>query len=461
MVHTALLQSIEEGNRLLGREAEIRAALAKNPKSIVILDDDPTGTQTVYDVPVITEWTEEMLEKELLTSPVFFILTNSRSLYAEAADALGRLIGKRLKKLADKHQKKLIVISRSDSTLRGHYPIEVNALATGLQIEKAKQLLIPAFFEGGRYTYNDIHYLKEGDKFIPAAETPFAKDNTFGYEASNLRDWIIEKSEGKATPDHIASVSVQMLRNQSPEAIKSILEQPETTHIVVNATSYSDIQVLALAVLQNTNSFIFRTAASFINAISGIVLRPCLNKNEILGKTSKNGALVVVGSYVPKTTAQLEHVKENYNAVFLELDVSNVLNPNLFSKELTSLVSEIDHHIGIGEDIVLFTSRTVIKGSTKNESLEIVNRVSDGLISIIKQIKNRPKYLVAKGGITSSDVATKGLGVRRANILGQVLKGVPVWQLGNEAKFPGLSYIVFPGNVGGNSALYELITLLK
>ncbi|SDM41512.1 four-carbon acid sugar kinase family protein [Kriegella aquimaris] len=461
MLRTTLLQSIEEGNRLLGREAEIRAELAKNQKSIVILDDDPTGTQTVYDVPVITEWTEEILEKELLSSPVFFILTNSRSLHAEAADTLGQLIGTRLHKLAAKHQKKLIVISRSDSTLRGHYPNEVNALATGLHLRNAKHLLIPAFFEGGRYTHNDIHYVKEGDKFIPAAETPFAKDNTFGYESSNLREWIIEKSEGKVTPDHIASVSVQMLRQQAPEAIKTILEQPNTTHIVVNATSYNDLQVIALVILQNTGSFIFRTAASFINAISGIALRSCLSKNQILGKPTQNGALVIVGSYVPKTTAQLEHVKKNCNAVFLELEVSNVLNPILFSKELASLVSQIDRHIATGEDVVLFTSRTVVKGSTKNESLEIVNRVSDALIAIIKQIENRPKYLVAKGGITSSDVATKGLGVRRATILGQVLKGVPVWKLGKEAKFPGLPYIVFPGNVGDNNALLELITLLK
>ena len=461
MLRTTLLQSIEEGNRLLGREAEIRAELAKNQKSIVILDDDPTGTQTVYDVPVITEWTEEILEKELLSSPVFFILTNSRSLHAEAADTLGQLIGTRLHKLAAKHQKKLIVISRSDSTLRGHYPNEVNALATGLHLRNAKHLLIPAFFEGGRYTHNDIHYVKEGDKFIPAAETPFAKDNTFGYESSNLRDWIIEKSEGKVTPDHIASVSVQMLRQQAPEAIKTILEQPNTTHIVVNATSYNDLQVIALVILQNTGSFIFRTAASFINTISGIALRSCLSKNQILGKPTQNGALVIVGSYVPKTTAQLEHVKKNCNAVFLELEVSNVLNPVLFSKELASLVSQIDRHIATGEDVVLFTSRTVVKGSTKNESLEIVNRVSDALIAIIKQIENRPKYLVAKGGITSSDVATKGLGVRRATILGQALKGVPVWKLGKEAKFPGLPYIVFPGNVGDNHALLELITLLK
>ncbi|MGS0525819.1 four-carbon acid sugar kinase family protein [Zobellia nedashkovskayae] len=146
-------------------------------------------------------------------------------------------------------------------------------------------MLAPAFFEGGRYTYEDIHYVKEGDEFIPAAKTPFAQDNTFGYSASNLKDWIIEKSEEKVNRKNIASVSVHALRNTSSEEIKSIIEQPEITHIITNATSYPDLQAMAFAILKSKSSFVFRTAASFINAISGIAIKPCLTKDEILKKT--------------------------------------------------------------------------------------------------------------------------------------------------------------------------------
>ena len=461
MSHSALLKSIEEGDKLLGHEGEIRAELAKNPKSIVILDDDPTGTQTVCNVPVITEWTEEILEKELLASPVFFILTNSRSLQAEEANALGQLLGERLQKLADKHQKKLIVISRSDSTLRGHYPNEVDALAKGMNVKEARQILAPAFFEGGRYTFDDIHYVKEGNEFVPAAETPFAKDNTFGYTSSNLKDWIVEKSEGKVDKNSISSISVQALRNKSSEEIKSIIEQPETTHIITNATSYPDLQAMALAILKSDSSLVFRTAASFINAISGIAIKPCLTKDQILKNPSLNGALLVIGSYVPKTTAQLAYLKERSNAIFLELDVTNVFDIGVFCKELVLLVEKVESSLKTGKDVVIFTSREVKKGTTKNESLDIVNRVSNALISVIKKIRVQPKYILAKGGITSSDIATKGLNVRRANVLGQVLKGVPVWQLDKDAKFPNMAYIVFPGNVGDDMALYELISLLK
>ena len=461
MLQKALLKSIEDGDSLTGYESEIREELAKNPKSVVILDDDPTGTQTVYGVPVITEWTEEILENELLLSPVFFILTNSRSLQVDEADALGELLGERLQKLADKYQKKLIVISRSDSTLRGHYPNEVNALAKGMGLEGATQILVPSFFEGGRYTFDDVHYVKEGNSFIPAAETPFAKDNTFGYRASNLKDWIVEKSEGKVTQEHITSISVKALRNTSLKEIRNTVEAPNSSHIIVNATCYSDLQVMALAILKSNTTVVLRTAASFVNAISGISIKSCLSKSDILKNPSPNGALIIVGSYVPKTTAQLAHIKEHGDANFLELEVTNIFDIGVFCKELVVLVEKIDDYLSKGEDVVLYTSRKVLKGSTKSESLEIVNRVSNALISIVKKLWVSPKYILAKGGITSSDVATKGLNVRKAKVLGQVLKGVPVWQLGQEAKFPNMPYIVFPGNVGDDMALHELVSVLK
>jgi uncharacterized protein YgbK (DUF1537 family) len=65
--------------------------------------------------------------------------------------------------------------------------------------------------------------------------------------------------------------------------------------------------------------------------------------------------------------------------------------------------------------------------------------------------------LIAKGGITSSDVATQALNVSRAVVMGQLLPGVPVWQLGAESRYPGLAYVVFPGNVGRSKSLLEAV----
>ena len=461
MLKDHLLASINEGEQLSGHLDAIRQELKDHPKTIVILDDDPTGTQTVYNVPVVTSWEDHVLEREVLKSPVFFILTNSRSLQIEEANALGKLLGERLQSLSKKHNKQILVVSRGDSTLRGHYPNEVNTLAEGLGIVKAKHILAPAFFEGGRYTFNDIHYVKEGADFIPAGETPFAKDNTFGYKNSHLKDWIIEKYEGKIDSKTIENLSIEALRNNPLDSIISTIKNPDNSHIVVNATSYNDLQTVALACLKSNEPLLFRTAASFVNAISGIKARDCLSKKDILSSIENGGSLIVIGSYVPKTSVQLQVLKDHSDAVFLELDVSNVQDRLLFEQDVNHLSEKVNQHIKANHEVVLYTSRTIVKGNTKAESLDIVNRVSNGLISIIKQLKTQPKYIVAKGGITSSDVATKGLNVKRALVLGQVLKGVPVWKLGNETKFPDMPYIVFPGNVGDNNALYQLTKLLR
>ena len=84
-----------------------------------------------------------------------------------------------------------------------------------------------------------------------------------------------------------------------------------------------------------------------------------------------------------------------------------------------------------------------------------------GLVEVVQEIATKPRFLVAKGGITSSDLATRGLGVKRAIVRGQVHPGVPVWELGRESRFPGLTYVVFPGNVGNDAALTSVVQRLS
>ncbi|MEO1011922.1 MAG: four-carbon acid sugar kinase family protein [Bacteroidota bacterium] len=455
-----ILASIKAGERLPDLRLRISAELTRNPRTIVVLDDDPTGTQTVHGIPVITEWSQEAIGQEMERSPIFFILTNSRALQADKAIALGKCIGERLRTAAQKLGKKLLVISRSDSTLRGHYPYEVDALIEGLAWDNAKHVLAPAFFEGGRYTFRDVHYVRDGDVFIPAGKTPFAKDNTFGYKASDLKNWIIEKSEGALGPEQISSVDIASLRRKDL-LDNAIPREGGRSHIICNATALWDLQTFAMACLEYEGNLIFRTAASFVNAISGIALRDCLDKSQMAPLDSGNGGLAVVGSYVSKTTQQLEFLKKNTNAVFIELNVEEVLGRDSTKGYLNSLANRIDDSVVQGSQVVLFTSRKVVAGISKAESLHIVNKVSQGIIHIIGNLQNRPQYILAKGGITSSDVATKGLGVRRAMVLGQIIPGVPVWRLGEETKFPGLPYIVFPGNVGDKAALHQVIRLLQ
>ncbi len=174
----------------------IRNEFLLEEKTVVVFDDDPTGTQTCHDVVVLTSWTLPILIRELKKKPsILFILTNSRSFSKEDAITLNIEIGSNLNEAVKQTGRQIIVISRSDSTLRGHFPHEVEAIANTLQLSEAVWILIPAFIEGGRFTIDDVHYIVEQGELVPVSDTPFAKDNVFGYRHSNLKDWVEEKSE--------------------------------------------------------------------------------------------------------------------------------------------------------------------------------------------------------------------------------------------------------------------------
>jgi uncharacterized protein YgbK (DUF1537 family) len=132
---------------------EIGRLVRELGRKVVSLDDDPTGTQTVAGVDVLTEWPVDALAGALgEDAPAFFVLTNSRSLPADAAERLAREIGANLRQASAQSGRDFVVVSRSDSTLRGHYPGEVSALTGSLGGRFDGTLLAPFFLEGGRYT---------------------------------------------------------------------------------------------------------------------------------------------------------------------------------------------------------------------------------------------------------------------------------------------------------------------
>jgi uncharacterized protein YgbK (DUF1537 family) len=442
-----LLQQIQAENQRLNR-------------SIIVLDDDPTGAQTVHGVPILTEWTQAAIQAELeAKTPVFFILTNSRSLVAEAANRLAVEIGQNLVTASLATRREFTIISRGDSTLRGHFPNEIEALMSAFPVVQSGKgyitALIPAFFEGNRFTKNDIHYWKNGEDWLPVGETPYAKDATFGYENSDLKLWIEEKTGGKTKASEVVSFSPNTEGvDFSIEKLKSL---KANSSLIVNALQPSDLETFALAALQAQRPILYRTAASFINAFAGITPKPLLTKADLPPSVSEAiGGLVVVGSHVPKTSAQLtELLKTDIEPI--ELSVDNLTQVG----NLHQVVIKIEEILRGGKNVVLYTARQVVLGKTAEESLQISTAISENLVTIVKNLSIRPKFLIAKGGITSSDLATKALGVKRAICLGQIAAGVPVWQLGNEAKFSHLPYIIFPGNVGSDEDLRKVYEALK
>jgi len=442
-------------------DANLAAASAS---TLVVLDDDPTGTQTVRDIAVVTTWDVATLTTELSAAPsCFYILTNSRSLTAAASRALHLELATHLRAASVATRRPVVVASRSDSTLRGHYPLETDALADVLGPFDVT-CLTPYFEAGGRYTLNDTHYVAEGDRLVPAGETPFARDAAFGYRHSHLPSWVEEKTAGRTRAADVASISLDLLRRSGPTVIAEMLRGfPRGSVCIVNAAAPRDIEVFAAATLaaEATGSrFLFRTAAGFVAARIGQSPQHALLAPSAFSTPTSHGGLTLVGSYVPKTSAQLAAVLATQAVMPIELDVSALLDDARRASTLATAIAAMNAALASGRDTVVYTSRQLVTSTDATASLAIGRRVSDALIDVVRGLAATPRYLIAKGGITSSDTATLGLGVRRAIVLGQALPGVPVWRLGSEARFPGLGYVVFPGNVGSDTALADLIAQL-
>ena len=443
----------------------IREQVRASQRKVVVLDDDPTGTQTVHNIPVLTEWSVEALEAELQNDfPAFYILTNSRSLTLPAARSLNTEIGRNLVEAGRRANRAFVVVSRSDSTLRGHFPGEVEALAFGLGEDLDQWIVIPFFLEGGRYTVGDTHYVDEGGWLVPSAETEFARDSVFGYRSSNLCDWVEEKTGGRVSSKDVLSVSIEDVRLGGPARVtERLMKLKRSRTCVVNAAGYRDVEVFVKGLLDaeaQGRRFLYRSAASFVRVRAGITPRSLLTHTD-LDMPGQGGGLTLVGSYVPKTTRQLQSLLALPQMAGIEMQVEELLNGDRRDAEIDRVQRSAETLLQSEKDVVIYTSRRLITAGHAEGDLSIGSRVSEALIKTLQGITAKPRYLIAKGGITASDVATKGLNVRRAMVLGQILPGVPVWLLGPESRHPGIPYIVFPGNVGGDNALTDTVRALS
>jgi uncharacterized protein YgbK (DUF1537 family) len=448
---------------------EIQRRVHASGRKVVVLDDDPTGTQTAHDLWVLTHWTSGVLRFALTDkSPTFYVLTNSRSLSQEAAIALNQEIAANLTTTTNELGCDFDLVSRSDSTLRGHFPAEVDALQAMLRPCLGRNydgiIICPFFLEGGRLTAYDVHWVAEGDTLTPAGLTEFARDATFGYTKSNLRGWIEEKTAGRVRANEVLSISLEVIRQRGPSGVRGVLEEATDGRMVVaNALSYRDMAVLIAGLLDAEESgkrFLFRTAASFVKVRGGIPDHGLLTAAEMVGNRP-GGGLVVVGSYVDKTTRQLHSALALPGVSAHELNVGQILDPASREAEVERVTTATYQALAGGQEALVYTSRDLVTERGRAGELDIGQQVSSALVDVVQRIDITPRFIIAKGGITSSDVATDGLGVERAWVLGQILPGIPVWRLGDESRFPGLPYVVFPGNVGTDDSLAESIQILR
>lgn len=451
---------------------EVREARQGHARQLVVLDDDPTGTQSVAELPVLNSWHPDDLAWALGTNAsAVYVMTNSRSLAPGDAETRNREVVAAALEAAAQLGVEVDFVSRGDSTLRGHYPLEpdtiIDTLAdAGIGVDGV--VIVPAFGDAGRVTIDSVHYAgSAATGFIKVGETEFARDATFGYASSDLRDWVSEKTAGRIPAEDVAAITLRELRTDPKEAVAVLTNLSDGQPVVVDAVEESDLRCLALALLEAESAgkrFVFRVGPPFVRAMVGQDVVDPLGADDVArishGATTAGG-LIVVGSHVGLTTRQLGRLRERRSPVEFEIDVPTILGEDA-DRHLARVIDDVSSALGDG-NVVLRTSRTLVTGTDGDNSLRIARAVSDAVVKVVRTVLDRtpPRFVIAKGGITSSDVAARGLEIGRAIVRGPMLPGiVSLWEpIAGPAR--GIPYIVFAGNVGDDESLADVADKLS
>jgi uncharacterized protein YgbK (DUF1537 family) len=478
----------------------VAASSAETPRMLVVLDDDPTGTQSVADLPVLTRWdVEDFIWAFGQSKPAVYVLTNTRSLDpAEAAARNEEVVRNAL--AAAGSGLRLGFVSRSDSTLRGHYPLEPDVIAATVAEVSGEAtdgvVLVPAFPDAGRVTIGGVHYTRgtgaETGTLIPAAETEFAKDASFGYKNSELAKYVEEKSKGRFAAESVIVLDLNIIRAGAASAgtaanpdgdpavsagisahaiADAVAPATNSTPIVADIVTENDLRVLSLGLEEaerRGKKLLYRVGPPFGRARIGQDIRTELSGAEAYaGNTpSEAGGLIVVGSHVGVTTRQLKALTEQHRAArTVEIDVEKLLAAETEAAAdsyLDQTVNTVVDALHSG-DVIVHTSRLLIKTDDAAESLRIARTVSAAVVAVVNRTLKTfpPRFVIAKGGITSSDVAAHGLEIRHAIVRGPMLPGiVSLWEpVDGPAK--GIPYIVFAGNVGDDQSLADVTRKLS
>lgn len=424
---------------------------------IIVLDDDPTGSQTVHSCLLLTRWDRQTLRAALLDdSPLLFVLTNTRGMDAKRAAERTREVCLNLKQALQELEQagstfNAILVSRSDSTLRGHYPVETDVISQELGPFDA-HFLVPAFFEGGRFTRDSTHYLVIDGKPVPVHETEFARDSVFGFSTAYLPDYVEEKTTGRIKADQVERFLLDEIRHDSLEHLQRL---HNNVCCVVDAENQADLDHFATQLKTATESgqrFLFRSAASLITALAQLPPQPIAA--DCMAAYVRNGrpGAVIVGSHVRKTTGQLHELLKLPEVVGLEVNVARIIDERAVL--LNKIIQQTARTHAEGKHAVIYTSRVELAFKDTQARLDFGEKVSAFLMDVVRNLPETLGFLISKGGITSNDVLSDGLALSTSRVLGQILPGCSVVRCpAAHPRFPNMPVVIFPGNVGENNGL--------
>lgn len=440
---------------------------------VIVIDDDPTGSQTVHSCLLLTRWDEDALIEALQDeSPLFFVLSNTRSMEAARAGAVTRDICLNLKRALDalKQQGRAInpiVVSRSDSTLRGHYPVETDIINEELGPFDA-HFMVPAFFEAGRFTRDSTHYLMVDNCPVPVHQTEFARDSVFGFSTAYLPDYVEEKTAGRIRATQVQRFLLDDVRGDCRSRLRTL---SDNQCCVVDCETQADLNQFAdqlQEVAREGKRFLFRSAASLLTALANLPPQPVSAEDMAFYVRDGKPGVILIGSHVDKTSAQLAYLREHTDVVPVHIDVqqlSAIKTPEWDQKVAAiaePILAQIEVAHTAGKTVAVYTSREELRFADQAERLAFGERLSGFLMDLVGRLPENIGFLISKGGITSNDVLSSGLQLEQSRVLGQILIGCSVVRCpADHHRYPGLPVVIFPGNVGDETSLARAYRILN
>ena len=419
---------------------------------LVVLDDDPTGTQAVANVPVLLEWDEALVAETAASgTSAVYLLTNSRALPPEEAGAIVLDAASTAVSALGRPR----VALRGDSTLRAHLLEEYLAVCEAVYGgRRPPLLLVPALPPAGRITVGGVHYVERGSVRTPLHETEYAADPSFAYRDARLLQWAEDRSGGLFARADGREVHRERLRTEGPGAVAdellALAEQGRPAVCAPDAETFDDLQAIAegLELAEAAGAeVVVRSAPTFVGVVAGN-----LAQGGVAPPAAGDGLLVVCGSYVPASTRQLTALEAAHPGALVEVDVLALASERP-EREIDRAAREASGLLRRDGLAVVATPRERPAGTT---TFEAGRRIAEHLAAVARRVDPPPGVVLAKGGITSAVTARAGLGARSGLVLGPLVDGVALWRLdrgGGET----IPYVVFPGNVGDDSTLLGVV----
>ena len=412
---------------------------------VVVLDDDPTGTQAVARARVLIDTSPGFLETWFAghaPQPVY-VSTNTRALTPAAArEMVAGVAG-----IARAHWPDAKFICRGDSTLRGH----VLAEDQGLAHETSPVLLLaPAMPAAGRITVDGRHYLVTGDHRIPVSDTEYASDPEFGYTDSDILRWAEQRSGGVFAAARGGVVHLAELRAGGAAAVAAALArlagQARPAAMACDAATDADLLLVAAGIRlawEHGTPVVVRSAPPLAALLSGLAARGRCN-----APSGARRLLVVVGSYVQATTRQLTELGRRYPGQIAQADLPALWQDR--AREQQRLTVLLEQAWEKGPVAVLATPR---EKATAPPGTGLA--IAAGLAGVVAALVARPDAVIVRGGVTSALVARDGLGAREALVTGPTGPGIALWQL--DGMVDGIPLLIAAGNVGQPADLADLV----